>query len=151
MTCLDPRCVPEQFFGPGFGPAVIRNAGGRATKDAITSITLLRSLANAAAVLVVHHPGLFSNPLSKSRLLNYVDMRSDCGATHLTDDGVRKDAKARTPDAVGTIDATESYGCFDAADFEKTIKIDVETLRSSEVLAGVDVRGFALDKGSALG
>lgn len=57
VTCLDPRCVPEQFFGPEFGHAVIRNAGGRATKDAITSITLLRSLANAAAVFVIHHTG----------------------------------------------------------------------------------------------
>ena len=57
MTCLDPRCVPEQFFGPDLGAGVIRNAGGRATKDAIKSITVLRSLANAASVFVVHHPG----------------------------------------------------------------------------------------------
>ncbi len=65
--------------------------------------------------------------------------------THLTDDGIRKDAKTRTPDAADIVDSTESYGCFDAEDFEKTIKIDVETLRSSKVLAGVDIRGFALD------
>ena len=58
MTCLDPRCVPENFFGPSVGAAVYRNAGGRATKDAITSITLLRTLANAAAVLVIHHTGM---------------------------------------------------------------------------------------------
>lgn len=57
MTCLDPRCVPEQFFGPDSRAAVIRNAGGRASKDVITSITVLRSLANAAAVLVIHHTG----------------------------------------------------------------------------------------------
>lgn len=57
VTCLDPRSVPEQFFGPELGAAVIRNAGGRATKDVITSITVLRSLANAAAVFVIHHTG----------------------------------------------------------------------------------------------
>lgn len=57
VTCLDPRCVPEQFFGPDLGFAVIRNAGGRATKDAINSITILRSLGNAASVFVIHHTG----------------------------------------------------------------------------------------------
>ena len=57
MTCLDPRCVPEKFFGLALDAAVYRNAGGRATKDAITSITVLRSLVNVQAVLVVHHTG----------------------------------------------------------------------------------------------
>ena len=70
--------------------------------------------------------------------------------THLTEDGIRKDAKARTPDAADDVDATESYGCFTAADFEKTIKIDVETLRNSKVLAGMDIRGLALDTESGL-
>ena len=57
VTCLDPRSVPEQFFGSDVPLAAIRNAGGRATKDAITSITVLRSLVNASTVLVVHHTG----------------------------------------------------------------------------------------------
>lgn len=65
--------------------------------------------------------------------------------THLTEEGLRHDAKTRTPDAAAEVDAVESYGCFDAADFEKTIKEDVLTLRRAKVLAGVDVRGFALD------
>ena len=62
MTCLDPRCVPEQYFGSGVGAGVIRNAGGRATKDAITSMTVLRSLAVSSTVLVVHHTGKKSMP-----------------------------------------------------------------------------------------
>lgn len=70
--------------------------------------------------------------------------------THLTDDEVRKDAKARTPDAAEEVDATETFGCFAAADFEETIKIDVEKLRSSKVLAGVDIRGLALDTETGL-
>lgn len=65
--------------------------------------------------------------------------------THLTDEGIRQDAKARTPDAAAEIDAIESYGCFDAADFEKTILDDVRTLRQAKVLAGMDIRGLALD------
>ena len=65
--------------------------------------------------------------------------------SHLTEDGIRQDAKTRTPDAAAEVDATESYGSFDAADFEKTIQADVLTLRNAEVLAGVDIRGLAFD------
>lgn len=70
--------------------------------------------------------------------------------TYLTEDGIRQDAKARTPDAADEIDTTESYGCFTEADFEKTIKMDVETLRNSKVLAGMDIRGLALDTETGL-
>ena len=57
VTCMDPRCVPEQVFGPELRGASIRNAGGRATKDVINSITVLRTLADASLILVVHHTG----------------------------------------------------------------------------------------------
>lgn len=124
LTCLDPRVVPEQFFGPELNTPVIRNAAGRVNKDVINSITLLRSLGDASAVLVIHH--------------------TDCGATHLTEDGIRKDIKTRTPDAVVEIDA-DPYGTFTTAELEKTIKDDVEKLRKAKVLAGMEIRGLALE------
>lgn len=37
------------------------------------------------------------------------------------------------------------FGTFSAADFEKMIKVDVEVLREAKVLAGVEIRGLALD------
>lgn len=70
--------------------------------------------------------------------------------THLTEEGVRKDVQDRTPDAVDDVDTIESYGLFTAADFEKTIKVDVETLRNAKVLGGMDIRGLALDTESGL-
>ena len=69
----------------------------------------------------------------------------DCGMSHLTEEGLRQGAKARTPDAAADIDSIESYGTFDPADFEKTILEDVRTLKQAKVLAGIDVKGFALD------
>lgn len=57
MTCLDPRCVPETFFGPEFDGPVFRNAGGRATDDAVRSMTVLRGLAGLRNVVVIHHTG----------------------------------------------------------------------------------------------
>ena len=78
--------------------------------------------------------------------LLYADASSvDCGVTHLTEEEVRQGAKGRTPDAAAEIDAVESYGMIDKADFEKAILEDVKTLKQAKVLAGVEVKGFALD------
>ena len=70
--------------------------------------------------------------------------------THLTESGIRADAKARTPAASSDIDAVESYGEIDPADFDGAIKKDVEVLRNAKVLAGMDIRGLALDTESGI-
>ena len=57
VTCLDPRCVPEQYLGPDIRAGVIRNAGGRASIDVIKSMTTIRSLMDAKLLMVVHHTG----------------------------------------------------------------------------------------------
>lgn len=57
--------------------------------------------------------------------------------------------RKRTPDAVGEIPDTP-FGCLAAADFEKAIKVDVEALRKSKILAGVEIRGMALDTETGL-
>lgn len=62
VTCLDPRCVPENFFGPNFRGPVFRNAGGRATDDAIRSFAVLRGLADMKSVVVIHHTGTLPPP-----------------------------------------------------------------------------------------
>lgn len=125
MTCLDPRCVPEHFFGPSLGTGVIRNAGGRATPDAIKSILALRALMDAKGVLVIHH--------------------TDCGLTYLTDAAIREDAKARTPAAAAEVDALGKFGCFPKEEFEDAIKEDVKILRDQKALEGMVVRGLAFD------
>lgn len=59
---MDPRCEPTQFLGPEFFGAVLKNAGGRATPDAVRSILGLRSLSltsEKATVAVIHHTGKF--------------------------------------------------------------------------------------------
>jgi len=75
---------------------------------------------------------------------------ADCGMSHLTEDKIRADAKARTPDAAEEVNAVETYGCYNGADLEKTIRDDVEVLKGSIVLAGVDVLGFKFDTESGI-
>lgn len=62
----------------------------------------------------------------------------------MTEDGIRNDVKTRTPDAVGEIPETP-FGCLKTEDFEKAIRVDVEKLRKSKVLAGMEIRGLALE------
>lgn len=57
VTCVDPRCVPEAFFGPDLQAAVHRNGGGRATDDVVRTLNLLRALVHMKTVVVVHHTG----------------------------------------------------------------------------------------------
>lgn len=57
VTCVDPRCVPEAFFGPDLRAAVHRNAGGRATADVVRTLNVLRALVKMNTVVVVHHTG----------------------------------------------------------------------------------------------
>jgi len=125
LTCLDPRCVPEQYFGPDLQAGVIRNAGGRPSQDVVRSVTVLRSLIDVQYLLVVHH--------------------TDCGMTHLSNDQIAQEAKERTPDAKADVDRIGDYGCFTKDEFEETVRKDVLTLRAEKALQGMQILGFTFD------
>lgn len=148
MTCLDPRCVPETFFGPGFDGGVIRNAGGRATDDAVRSLTLLRGLAGLRNVVVIHHTGkrranMPPPPPGKGNSCAYGD-DADCGVMHVTHKEVVDTVAAEGPGAKRAAEEID-YKLFSSDEFEESVRQDVRLLRSAETLAGVDVFGFKLD------
>ena len=56
LTCLDARLDPARFAGLGEGDAcVIRNAGGRASDDAIRSLVVSHKLLGTREWFVIHH------------------------------------------------------------------------------------------------
>ena len=56
LTCMDARLDPAQFVGLAEGDAhVIRNAGGRATDDAIRSLAISYKLLGTREWFVIHH------------------------------------------------------------------------------------------------
>jgi len=70
LTCMDARLDPAKFAGLREGDAhVIRNAGGRASDDAIRSLVISHKLLGTNAWFVVHH--------------------TDCGMETLTNDVMR--------------------------------------------------------------
>lgn len=58
LTCMDARLDPAKFAGLKEGDAhVIRNAGGRASDDAIRSLVISYKLLGTREWLVIHHTG----------------------------------------------------------------------------------------------
>jgi carbonic anhydrase len=70
LTCMDARLDPARFAGLGEGDAhVIRNAGGRASDDAIRSLVISYKLLGTREWFVIHH--------------------TDCGMETFTDEIIR--------------------------------------------------------------
>jgi carbonic anhydrase len=70
LTCMDARLDPAKFAGLSEGDAhVIRNAGGRASDDAIRSLVISYKLLGTKEFFVIHH--------------------TDCGMLFFTNDVLR--------------------------------------------------------------
>ncbi len=73
LTCMDARLDPAKYAGLAEGDAhVIRNAGGRATDDAIRSLVISYKLLGTKEWFVIHHSNcgmeFFTNELMSSLL-----------------------------------------------------------------------------------
>lgn len=78
LTCMDARLDPAKFAGLAEGDAhVIRNAGGRASDDAIRSLVISHKLLGTNEWLVVHHTNCgmetFSNDVMSKLLENSLE------------------------------------------------------------------------------
>jgi carbonic anhydrase len=70
LTCMDARLDPAKYAGLAEGDAhVIRNAGGRASDDAIRSLVISYKLLGTKEWFIIHH--------------------SDCGMEFFTDEVIR--------------------------------------------------------------
>ena len=99
LTCMDARLDPAKYAGLSEGDAhVIRNAGGRASDDAIRSLVISNKLLGTAEWFVVHH--------------------TDCGMELFTDDIMRsllsKSLATATVDEKGWRNVTEEGGSDEA-------------------------------------
>src|SRR5947209_4227995 len=73
LTCMDARLDPAKFAGLAEGDAhVIRNAGGRASDDAIRSLVISYKLLDTREWFVIHHTNcgmeFFTNSLMRDLL-----------------------------------------------------------------------------------
>ena len=95
LTCMDARLDPAKYAGLAEGDAhVIRNAGGRASDDAIRSLVISYKLLGTREWFVIHH--------------------TDCGMETFTDEIMRdllaSSLKTASVDASGWHDSGEGPG-----------------------------------------
>ncbi len=121
LTCMDSRIDPDRILGLQEGDAhVIRNAGGRASDDAIRSLVLSYRLLGTRYFLVIHH--------------------TDCGMTKITNDQMRDELLSDLGADVSHIDFLP------ITDPDETVRADVETIRNSPMIrADIRIHGFVYD------
>jgi carbonic anhydrase len=78
LTCMDARLDPAQYAGLAEGDAhVIRNAGGRASDDAIRSLVISYKLLGTREFFVIHHTDcgmqFFSNDVMRGLLASSLE------------------------------------------------------------------------------
>ncbi len=142
LTCMDARLDPAKYAGLSEGDAhVIRNAGGRASDDAIRSLVISYKLLGTAEWFVVHH--------------------TDCGMEFFTDD-VMRGLLAQSLDTAqlgpaGFTDVGHGPGSSEAAyidwltisDQSGAVVDDVARIRNHPLVPGrIPIHGFLYDVGS---
>jgi len=121
LTCIDARIDPAKALGLEIGDAhVIRNAGGRATDDAVRSLLISSWLLGTREFLVIHH--------------------TDCGMAKFTDEAVAEIIAERCGEDVSELDFLTFR------DLDQSVRDDVDRIRSlSQIPADATVSGHVYD------
>lgn len=139
LTCMDARLDPAKYAGLAEGDAhVIRNAGGRASDDAIRSLVISYKLLGTKEWFVIHH--------------------SDCGMEFFTDEVIRgllaNSLETAALGAEGFYDVGTGPGSAEAkyidwltiADQAQSVTEDVARIKAHPLVpAGIPVYGYIYD------
>lgn len=139
LTCMDARLDPAKYAGLAEGDAhVIRNAGGRASDDAIRSLVISYKLLGTREWFVIHH--------------------TDCGMLTFTDEIMRKllasSLKPAVLEASGWRDLGPGPGSNEGdyidwlafSDNPASVVADVRRIRNHPLVPGdIAIHGFIYD------
>lgn len=142
LTCMDARLDPAKFAGLSEGDAhVIRNAGGRASDDAIRSLVISYKLLGTKEWFVIHH--------------------TDCGMLTFTNDVMREllskslqtaqieAGEWRDVGAGGGSSAGDYIEWLTIRDLKQSVVSDVTRIRTHPLVpATIPVYGYIYDVGS---
>ena len=139
LTCMDARLDPAKYAGLAEGDAhVIRNAGGRASDDAIRSLVISYKLLGTREWFVIHHTG--------------------CGMETFTNEIMRRllasSLKTASRDSSGWQDSSEGPGSTEGnsidwltiSDNAKSVIEDVARIRNHPLVPGdIPIYGYIYD------
>jgi carbonic anhydrase len=139
LTCMDARLDPAKYAGLAEGDAhVIRNAGGRASDDAIRSLVISYKLLGTREFFVIHHTdcgmGFFTNEIMRGLLASSLE------TAELTSSGFRD--VGRGPGSK----AGEYIEWLTISDQKQAVIDDVERIRNHPLVPkSIPVYGFVYD------
>ena len=139
LTCMDARLDPAKYAGLSEGDThVIRNAGGRASDDAIRSLVISYKLLGTREWFVIHHTDcgmqLFTDEIIRSLLANSLE-------TAVVDENGWRDVGQ----APGSPEA-EFVDWLTFKDLAKSVAIDVKRIRNHPLVpATIPIYGFIYD------
>jgi len=139
LTCMDARLDPAKYAGLAEGDAhVIRNAGGRASDDAIRSLVISYKLLGTREWFVIHH--------------------TDCGMETFNNEIMGEllsgSLKTASVDASGWHDCCEGNGTTDGkfiewltiSDQAKSVLSDVQRIKNNSMVpADIPIYGYIYD------
>jgi carbonic anhydrase len=139
LTCMDARLDPAKYAGLSEGDAhVIRNAGGRASDDAIRSLVISYKLLGTKEFFVIHH--------------------TDCGMLFFTNDVMRSllakslETAALTPEGFKDVGkgpgstAAEFIEWLTIKDQAQSVVADVTRIRTSPLVPkSIPIYGYIYD------
>ena len=124
LTCMDCRIEPSDILGLEVGDAiVVRNAGGRASSDALRSLALAARLLDVERVLVLHH--------------------TDCALAGETEESVRARLEAEG------VPGTAEWEFLAMPDPDTALAADVRAVRDCALMPpSIEVAGWRFDVGT---
>ncbi|CAN5632851.1 carbonic anhydrase [soil metagenome] len=139
LTCMDARLDPAKYAGLAEGDAhVIRNAGGRASDDAIRSLVISYKLLGTREFFVIHH--------------------TDCGMLYFTNDVISDllekslETAALTPEGFQDVGNGPGSGEGSFINFltirnqEDSVREDVNRIANHPLVPkSIPIRGFVYD------
>jgi carbonic anhydrase len=139
LTCMDARLDPAKYAGLSEGDAhVIRNAGGRASDDAIRSLVISYKLLGTQEFFVVHHTDCGMEFFTDALMGDLLESSLETAA--LTADGF-KDVGAGPGSAEGRF-----VKWLAIADQQGAVVDDVRRIRNHPLVpAGIPIHGFVYD------
>jgi len=139
LTCMDARLDPAKYAGLAEGDAhVIRNAGGRASDDAIRSLVISYKLLGTKEFFVIHHTDcgmqFFTNDVIRGLLANSLETAA------LTPEGFKDVGKG--PGST----AAEFVEFLTIKDQALSVLADVTRIRSSPLIPkSIPIYGYIYD------
>jgi carbonic anhydrase len=136
LTCMDARIDPAKLAGLAEGDAhVVRNAGGRASDDAIRSLVISHKLLGTREWFVIHHTNcgmqLFTDDIMRDLLSKSLHTAAYDGA------------RWSDPGGGGGSHAGDFIDWLTIQDLAASVAIDVERIRQHSLVPGeIPIHGY---------